>query len=181
MSPQLSLSFLPLPPPQPPLPSLSSSLLSLSAAVWHCHQAWRRCHQAWHCCQAWRRMVCADKLGVVLTPSVASLPSMASSSQSVELSPSISELSIVVTERALSCVASLPRLASSPERGVVLTERAPSGVALLLSGVTLLPKHGIVVIVAAIDRRVTTKRCFVGVGSASKGDSKREQSPSGRQ
>ena len=45
----------------------------------------------------------------------------------------------------------------------------------------LLPKRGVVIIVAATDDGVTRKRCFVGVGCASRGDSKREQVPPGRQ
>ena len=77
-----------------------------------------------------------------------------------------------VTKRVPSGVASLPRLALSPERDFVVAEHAPSGVALLPSGVALSPEHGVVVIVAAIDDGATTKRCFVGVGSGSRGDSK---------
>ena len=49
------------------------------------------------------------------------------------LLPSVSKLGVVVTERALSGVALLPRLASSPKRGIVVAERVPSGVALLPS------------------------------------------------
>jgi hypothetical protein len=41
--------------------------------------------------------------------------------------------------------------------------------------VASLPEPGVVVIVATIDDGATTKRCFVGVGSGSRGDSKREQ------
>ncbi len=102
-------------------------------------------------------------------------------SQSLVLLPSVFELGNVVTERAPSGVALLPRLASSPERGIIVAKRASSGVALLPSGVALLPKRGVVIIVAAIDNGATTKRCFVGVGSASRGVSKREQGPPGRQ
>ena len=82
------------------------------------------------------------------------------------LLPSVFKLGAIITERAPSGVALLPRLASSPERGVVVTEHAPSGSALSQSGVASSPKRGIVLIVAAIDDGVTTKRCFVGVGSA---------------
>ena len=87
----------------------------------------------------------------------------------------VTELGVVVTERAPSGVASSPRLASSPERAVVVAERAPSGTASSLSGVASSPERGVVIIVAAIDDGATTKRCFVGVGSGSRGDSKREQ------
>ena len=92
----------------------------------------------------------------------------------------VTKLGVVVTKRAPSGVALSPRLASSPEGAVVVAERVPSGVALLPSGVALSPKRGVVVIVAAIDDRATTKQCFVGVGSGSRGDSKREQVPLGR-
>ena len=85
----------------------------------------------------------------------------------------VTELGVVVNERAPSGVSSLPRLVSSPKRAVVVTERAPSGV-------VSSPERGVVVIVAAIDNRATTKRCFVGVGSGSRGDLKREQVPLGR-
>ncbi len=111
--------------------------------------------------------------------SVASLPSV-ESLPSLVLLPSVSERGVVVTERAPSGMALSPRLASSPKRGVVVSEHAPSGVALSPSGVALLPERGIIVIVAAIDNEATTKRCFVGVGSGSRGDSKREQVPLGR-
>ena len=82
---------------------------------------------------------------------------------------------VVIAIIVSSGVALSPRLASSPEGAVVVAERVPSGVALLPSGVALSPKRGVVVIVAAIDDRATTKQCFVGVGSGSRGDSKREQ------
>ena len=82
----------------------------------------------------------------------------------------------VVTKRAPSSVALLPRLALSPEHGLVITEHALSGVA-LLPRLALFPKRGVIVIVAAINNGVTMKQCFVGVGSASRGDSKREQVP----
>ena len=59
---------------------------------------------------------------------------------------------VVITD-----VASLLRLASSLECGVVVAERALSGVALLPSGVASSPEHGVVVILAAIDNGVTTK------------------------
>ena len=152
MSTPLSLSSLPLPSPQQPPPLTPSSLLSLSGEVWHHRQAWRCRHQAWRCCQAWHRRVCATSL-VLLPRGVASLPSVALSSQSVESSPSlvllpsISKLGVVIIKRAPSGVALLPRLAPSHERGVI-TKRAPSCVASLPSGVVLLHKHGIVVIVA---------------------------------
>jgi hypothetical protein len=71
-------------------------------------------------------------------------------------------------------------LASSPKRDIIVAEHALSSVASLPSGVALLPEHGVVVIVAAINNRATTKRCFVGVGSASRGHSKREQLCPGR-
>jgi hypothetical protein len=80
---------------------------------------------------------------------------------SVELPPSlvlllrVSELGVIVTPCALSGMASLPRLASSSERGVVVAERAPSGVVLSSSGVALLPKRGVVVIIAAINSGAT--------------------------
>ena len=93
----------------------------------------------------------------------------------------VTKLGIVVTKRAPSGVASLPRMASSPECGVIAVKRAPSGVALLPSGVVLSPECVVVVIVAAINDRVAAKRCFVCVGSASRGDSKREQVPPVRQ
>ena len=64
-------------------------------------------------------------------------------------------------------------MVSSLERGVVVAKRA-------LSSVASSPKRGIVVIVAAINDGATMKQCFVGVGSASRGDSKREQVPPGR-
>ena len=118
--------------------------------------------------------------GVTLSTSVLALLSSVESSQSLVLSPSISELGVVVTKRAPSGMALSPRLALSPERRVVVTEHAPSGVASLLSGVASLPEHGVVVIVAAIDDMATMKKCFVGVGSGSRGDSKRDQVPLGR-
>ena len=124
---------------------------------------------------------------VLLPRGVASLPSVASSAQSVEslpslvLLPSVSELGVVVIESASSGVALSPRLASSPKHGAVVAKHAPSGVALSPSAVVLSPERGIVVIVAAIDDGATMKQCFVGVGSASRGDSKREQVPPGRQ
>ena len=99
---------------------------------------------------------------------------------SLVLSWSVSELGVVVTERAASGVMLSPRLALSPKGAVVVAERAPSSVVLLPSGVVLLPKRGIVVIVAAINDGATTKRCFVGAGSASRGDSKSEQVRPGR-
>ncbi len=70
-----------------------------------------------------------------------------------------------------------------PEVGwcVVVAEGAPSGVVSSPSGVALLLECGDVVIDAAIDDGATTRRCFVGVGSASRGDLKREQVPPGRQ
>ena len=58
-----------------------------------------------------------------------------------------------------------------PKRGVianVVTKHAPSGVA-LFSRLASLPERGVVIIVAAINDGVTTKRCFVGVGLASRG------------
>ncbi len=73
------------------------------------------------------------------------------------LSPSISKLGVVVTECALSGVALLLRLMLSPERGIVVAEHAPSGVALLPSGVASLPERGVVVIIAAINNAVTPK------------------------
>ncbi len=88
---------------------------------------------------------------------------------------------VVVTERAPSSVASLPRLASSPERAVVVAKRALSGKALLLSGVVSSPERGVAVIVAAINDGATTKQCFVGVKSGSRGYSKWEQVSPGRQ
>ena len=72
------------------------------------------------------------------------------------MSPSNSELGVIVTERAPSSVALLLRLALSPEHAVIGAERAPSGmaaesapsgVALSPSGVVLSPEHGVVVIV----------------------------------
>ena len=87
---------------------------------------------------------------------------------------------VVVTERAPSGVASSPRLASSPERAVVVAERAPSGTASLLSGVVSSPERGVVVIVAAIDDGATMIQCFVGVKSGSRGYSKWEQVSPGR-
>jgi hypothetical protein len=92
----------------------------------------------------------------------------------------VTELGVVVTEHAPSGVALLPRLASSPERAVVVAERAPSGTALLLSGVVSSPERGVVVIVAAINNRATTKRYFVGVKSGSRGYWKWEQVSPGR-
>ena len=92
----------------------------------------------------------------------------------------VTELGVVVTERAPSGVALSPRLASSPKRAVVVAERAPSGTALSLSGVALSPERGVVVIVAAIDDGATTKRCFVGVKSGSRGNSKWEHVSPGR-
>ncbi len=80
----------------------------------------------------------------------------------------VTKLGVVITERAPSSVALSPRLASSPERAVVVAERVPSGTALLLSGVVSSPERGVVVIVAAINDRATTKRCFVGVKSGSR-------------
>jgi len=82
---------------------------------------------------------------------------------------------VVVTNRAPSGVASSPRSASSPERAVVVAKRAPSGTASLPSSVVSSPERGVVVIVAAIDEGATTKRCFVGVKSRSRGYSKWEQ------
>ena len=73
-----------------------------------------------------------------------------------------------------------PRLALSPERGVILAKHALSGVALSLSGAVSSPERGVVVIVTAIDDRATMKQCFMGVGSGSRGDLKREQVPLGR-
>ena len=43
---------------------------------------------------------------------------------------------------------------------LLLMERAPSGVALPLSGMASSPKPGVIIIVAAINGRVTTKQCF---------------------
>ena len=97
------------------------------------------------------------------------------------LLPSIFKLGVVVTKCVPSGVALLPRLASSPEHGVVVAKRAPSGVASLLSRVASSPKRGVVVIVAVIDNGATTKQCFVGVRSASRLDLMREQVPPGRQ
>ena len=65
--------------------------------------------------------------------------------------------------------------------GLVVAKHAPSGVALLPSGTALSPEHGVVFIVVAIDDEVTIKGCFVVVGSVSRGDTKREQVPPGRQ
>ena len=113
------------------------------------------------------------KCGVVVT-SVELPPSLV-------LLPSVSEFGVIVNECAPSGVASLLRLASSPEHGVVIAEHAPSGVVLPPSGMVLLPKRGVVFIIATIDDGATTKGCLVGVGSASRGDSKREQVPPGRQ
>jgi hypothetical protein len=93
----------------------------------------------------------------------------------------VAKLGVVVTERAPSGMASLPRLALSPKRSVVVAERLPSGMASLRSGVVSSPERGVFVIVAAIDDGATTKQCFVGVGSGSRGDSKWEQVPLGRQ
>jgi hypothetical protein len=115
----------------------------------------------------------ASSASVVTSPSVKLLPSLV-------LSPSVSELGVIITKHAPSGVASLPRLASSPEHGVVIAEHAPSGVALSPSSVALLPERGVIVIVAAIDDRATTKRYFVGVGSGSRGEWKREQVLLGR-
>ena len=64
---------------------------------------------------------------------------------------------------------------------LLLMERAPSGVGSPLSGMASSPKPGVIIIVAAINGRVTTKQCFVGFGSGSRGDLKREQVPLGRQ
>ena len=87
----------------------------------------------------------------------------------------VTELGVIITERVPSGVASLPRLASSPEHATIVAERAPSGVALSPSGVALSPERGVVLVVAAIDDGATAKQCFVGVRSGSRGDSKREQ------
>ena len=92
----------------------------------------------------------------------------------------VTELGVVVTERAPRGVTSSPRLASSPKRAVVIAERAPSGTWSLLSGVVSSPERGVVVIVAAIDDGATMKRCFVGVKSGSRGYSKWEQVSPGR-
>ena len=123
---------------------------------------------------------------LVLSPrGVASLVSVASSPSmellpSLVLSPSVSELGVVVTKHAPSGMASSPRLALSPERAVVVAKLVLSGVASLPSSVAPLPERGIVIIVSAIDDGATTKRCFVGVRSGSRGDSKWEQVPLGR-
>ncbi len=69
----------------------------------------------------------------------------------------VTELGVVVTERAPSGVASSPRLVSSPEHAVVVAERAPIGMALLPSGVASSLERGVVVIVAATDDGATTK------------------------
>ena len=66
---------------------------------------------------------------------------------SMVLLPSVAELGVVVTKRAPSGVALLPRLALSPELGIVVAERAPSCMALLPSGVALSLEHGVIVIV----------------------------------
>jgi len=87
---------------------------------------------------------------------------------------------VVITKRAPSGVASSPRLASSPKRAVVVAKRAPNGTWSLLSGVVSSPERGVVVIVAAIDDGATMKRCFVGVKSGSRGYSKWEQVSPGR-
>jgi hypothetical protein len=50
---------------------------------------------------------------------------------SVVLSPSVSELGVVITKRVPSGVASLPRLVFSPKHGVVVAECAQRGVVLL--------------------------------------------------
>jgi hypothetical protein len=99
---------------------------------------------------------------------------------SLVLLSSLSKLGVVVTEHAPSSVALFPKLALSPELGVTVAKRALSRVTLLPNLVVSSPEHGIVVIVAAIDDGVTTKRCLVGFGSASRSDSKREQVPPGR-
>jgi hypothetical protein len=101
-----------------------------------------------------------------MSPRVELLPSLV-------LSPSVSKLGVIVTERVPSSVALSPRLASSPEHAIVVTKCAPSGVALS-------PERDVIIIVTAINNRVTTKQCFVGVGSGSRGDSKWEQVPLGR-
>ena len=126
----------------------------------HCHRrSHRRCRLCRHCrhCQQQRGGVVA-KLGVILTkcgvvaervcmtslvssprgvassasvalpPSVESLPSLV-------LSPSVSKLGVIVTERAPSGVALLPRLASSPKCGVVVAKHAPRGAAMEQCGV----------------------------------------------
>ena len=69
------------------------------------------------------------------------------------------------------------------KRGVVIIEH---GVVAKLggmspSGMALSPKRDVVIIVAAIDDGVTTKQSLVGVGSASRGDLKREPVPPGGQ
>ena len=51
------------------------------------------------------------------------------------LSPSISELGVVVTKRAPSSVASSLRLALSPERGIVVAEHVPRGAAMEQRGI----------------------------------------------
>ena len=109
--------------------------------------------------------------GVVLLASVVLLPS-AESLPSLVLSPSVSELGVVITERAPSGVASLPRLALSPKRGVVVAKHAPRGAATerQRSGMTSLHERDALIIVAIIDNGATTKQCFVGVGSGSRGD-----------
>jgi hypothetical protein len=72
------------------------------------------------------------------------------------------------------------RLASLPEHGVAVAKHGPSGMALSTSGVASSLERCVVIIVAAINDGVTTKQHFVSVGSASKGDLKREQVPPGR-
>ena len=118
--------------------------------------------------------------GVASSVSVALLPSV-ELSPSLVLSPSVSKLGVVVTERAPSGVALSPRLASSSKHSIAVAKPALSVLALLTRGVALSPERGVIVIVTAIDDGATTKQCFVGVGSASRGDSKREQVPPWRQ
>ena len=114
-------------------------------------------------------------------PSVALLSLIKEFSPSLVLLLSNSQLGVVVTKRALSGMVLLPRLVSLPKHGIVIAERVLSGVALLPSNVASSPERGVVVIIAAINNGGTTKRCFMGVGSVNRGDSKREQVPPRRQ
>ena len=86
----------------------------------------------------------------------------------------------MASSQSVELLPSLVLLSSVSECGIVVAKHAPSGVALLPSGMALSPERGVVVIVAAIDNGATTKQCFVSVGSGSRGDSKREQVPLGR-
>ena len=77
---------------------------------------------------------------------------------------------VVITKHAPSGMASLPRLTFLPEHGVVVAKRALSGVALLPSGMASSTERDVAIIIAAIDGGVTTKQCFMGAGSTTRGD-----------